>query len=247
MNPLQALESIGLSTKQTALYLAALELGQTSITELAKKANLKRPTTYLILEELKKRGLVNSIIKGRRTWYGAEEPQKLMGLIAEKQRALLGVLPVLEALNNQRVDKPQVRFYEGKEGVLRIYEEMFTTKEMRFWGSVAGATEHVPEVVSWFTKLSHREKPTVYDLLADTPADRAYARRVVRPGYQVRFFPKAEKLVVDSMLAENKLSFCAFSPEPHGLIIESESIAASFKVLWKLAWQGAQTYKRSKK
>lgn len=246
MTPLTTLQSLGLSEKESALYLSALELGQETISELARHAQLKRPTAYLILEELKQRGLINTIVKGNRTYYGAEEPQKLLGLIAEKQRALLATLPLLEALNNRRADKPRVRFYEGKEGLLRIYEEMFATKEMRFWGSVAGAAKNVPDIVSWFTKLSLREKPVVYDLLADTPTDREYARRVIRPGYQIRFFPEKDKLEVDSMLAENKISFCTFSPEPHGLIIDSSSIAASFKLLWKLAWQSAEPYRVKK-
>lgn len=244
MTPEQALQSIGLTEKETKIYLSSLELGQDSVTHIAKKSGIKRPTVYLILESLQARGLINTLTKGKKTLYGAEEPQKLLSVVAEKQRALQTVLPFLEALNNRRTTKPKVRFYEGKEGILRIYEEMFETKEMRFWGSVEEVQKYFPEIVQWFEQLSYKNKPKIFDILPDTPANRAYARRVVRAGCQIRFFPPSATLKIDSMLAGNKLSLNAFFPEPHGLIIESEAITQSFKALWELAWQAAIPYEK---
>ena len=239
-----SLEKIGLNEKETAIYLAALELGQDSISHIAKKAGIKRPTAYCILEELQKRGLVSTATKGKRTLWGAEEPAKLHGIIAEKSRALNAILPYLEAINNRRAEKPRVRFFEGREGIQRIYEEGFKSKEMRFWGSIDVVKKNIPDVLTWFEHISRTERPKTYDLLTDTPEDRAYAKRVARPGYEIRFFPKDLPVAVDSMLFENKISICAFAPEPHGLIIESESMATSFRSLWELAWRGATPYKK---
>lgn len=244
MSPHDILLSLGLSEKETKIYLCCLELGQESITNIAKKSGVKRPTVYLALEELRTRGLVNTTNRGARTLYGAEEPVKLMGMLAEKERNLKTVLPLLEALGQRRSAKPKIRFYEGKEGLRRVYEEMFETNEMRFWGSVEGAAKHVPDVVRWFIRLSHAKKGKISDILADTPENRTYAKRVIRPGYQIRFFPRGAELEVDSMLAGNKLSINSFVPEPHGIIIESEAIARSFRALWELAWQSAEPSKK---
>jgi sugar-specific transcriptional regulator TrmB len=244
MTPEQALHTIGLSEKETRVYLSCLELGQDSITHIAKKSGIKRPTVYLILESLQARGLLNTSTRGKRTVFGVEEPNKLISFIAERERNLKTVLPFLEALNNRKPSKPKIRFYEGREGLMRVYEEMFEAQEMRFWGSVGNTQKHFPDVVSWFIKISHSKKPKTFDILADTPEDRAYAKRVIRPGYQIRFFPKEALLETDSMLAGNKLSISAFSPDPHGLIIESESIARSFKLLWELAWMSAVSYEK---
>lgn len=244
MNIEQALQSIGLTQKESAVYMSCLELGQDSITHIAKKSGIKRPTVYLILESLQARGLINTVTKGKRTFYGGEEPQKLIGLLAEKQRSLQTVLPFLEALNNRRSEKPKVRFYEGKEGVLRIYEEMFEEKEMRFWGSMEVVSKEFEEVIRWFTKISDTKKIRVFDLLTDTPRDRAYAKRVKRPGYEIRFFPKDLTTALDTMIGETKISLNAFSPEPYGIIIESKAIADSMRSLWELAWRGAYAYQK---
>lgn len=247
MTPEQALKSIGLQDKEVAIYLACLELGQESVAAIAKKAAVKRPTAYLVLESLRERGLVNTATRGRRTIYGVEAPAKLLGILRERERSLQTVLPYLEALNNRAAAKPRIRFYEGREGVLQVYYEMLAVPEIRFWGSMAAILPEFSDVIENFIKISQMKKPKVFDLLTDTPQDRDYARRAIRPGYELRFFPPELKVAVDSMLAGNKLAMIAFHPEPHGLIIESEAMASSFRSLWQLAWQGATPYRSGSK
>lgn len=244
MNVPQALQTIGLKEKETAIYLACLELGQEGVARIARKANVKRPTAYLVLESLQKRGLIHSVTKGPRTLYGAEEPTKLLGIIAEKDRALRTILPYLEAINNRREEKPRIRFYEGRAGVLRIYEEIYAAKEIHLWGSIDVMPKDFSGALESFIASQRKEKPKVFDLLTDTPADREYARRVARSGYEVRFFPKELYVATDSALFDNKLAFMAFSPEPHGVIIGGEDMAKSFRSLWELAWRGATPYKK---
>ncbi|MBU0707292.1 helix-turn-helix domain-containing protein [Patescibacteria group bacterium] len=247
MNPAQALKSIGLNEKESAVYLACLELGQDTVSSIAKKATLKRPTVYLILDSLIVKGLINSVTRGKRTLYGAEGPKKLFGLIAKQERALKTVLPLLEAIDNSRHEKPKIRFYEGEEGLYTIYNEVYASKEIRYWGSIAAIDAKHKDLYELFMKVSSTKKPRVYDLLSDTPLDRAYSKKVIRPGYQIRFFPKEDVISVDSALFDNKLSMSAFGDDPHGLIIESQPIVNSFRCLWDLAWKSATPFKPSKK
>lgn len=53
------LQKIGLQQKESAVYLALLELGTADVSGIAKKAGIKRPTCYLVLDDLKNRGLVS--------------------------------------------------------------------------------------------------------------------------------------------------------------------------------------------
>ncbi len=57
---LDELKNAGLSENEAKVYLAALELGETSVYRLAKKSLVKRTTTYLAVETLKEKGLMNS-------------------------------------------------------------------------------------------------------------------------------------------------------------------------------------------
>lgn len=244
MDVQHALQTIGLNEKETAIYLACLELGREGVARIARKANVKRPTAYLVLESLQKRGLIHSITKEKRTLYGAEEPAKLLGVVAEKKRALDTILPYLEAINNRGTIKPSVRFYEGEKGVLRIYEEIYASKEIRWWGSIHAMSKKFSTILESFIASQKKEKKMVYDLLTDTIADRAYAKRVARAGYEIRFFPKDLYVMTDSAVFNNKLAFMAFAPEPHGLIVEGEDMIKSFQSLWELAWRNATPYKK---
>ena len=71
------IEKIGLSKKQTDIYLALLELSEATITDIARTATMKRPTTYLIINELEMLGLVSSIKKGKKKFYSPAHPRRL--------------------------------------------------------------------------------------------------------------------------------------------------------------------------
>ena len=244
MTPKEALKSIGLNEKETAIYLAALELGQETVSRIAQKAAIKRPTAYIILDSLIQRGLINTASKGKKILYGAESSEKLNSVIAEKQRALKIAMPFLQALNNRHQTKPQIRFYEGKEGVRRIYDEIFAASDLRFWGSIKSMEKDFADVLDWFVEKFKKEKPRVYDLLVDDEPDRAYAKKMAGSNYEIRFMPKEAKINTDAVIFGNKLALMAFAPEPHGLIIESEDIVNSFRALWQMAWNSAIPYKQ---
>jgi len=61
---LTQLKHIGLSNNEAKVYLAMLELGPSPVLDIAAKAAINRPTTYVQIELLKKKGLVS--IKFRR-------------------------------------------------------------------------------------------------------------------------------------------------------------------------------------
>ena len=63
---LSTLKQIGLSEKQAGIYLAALELGETTVKEIAKKAEIKRTTIYDLLDEMIESGLIKQTIKESR-------------------------------------------------------------------------------------------------------------------------------------------------------------------------------------
>jgi sugar-specific transcriptional regulator TrmB len=71
MDIVTTLQKLGLTEKQATVYMAMLELGEAGMTKIAKKANLKRPTVYLIIDELNLLGLAGEILKGKKKFYSA--------------------------------------------------------------------------------------------------------------------------------------------------------------------------------
>lgn len=48
----EQLEKLGFSPKEADVYLALLELGTAVVSDVAKKANINRSTTYILLDAL---------------------------------------------------------------------------------------------------------------------------------------------------------------------------------------------------
>src|SRR3989338_3940931 len=129
------LKDIGLSDKEAAVYVALLSFDKAQVTEISEKAKIKRPTTYVILESLAKKGLVSESNIGKKTFYIAEPPEKL-GLFVERQIHLLEenkksldiIVPQLKSIQREQGEKPAVQFFDGKEGVLSSNDDVFIKK-----------------------------------------------------------------------------------------------------------------------
>ena len=55
---LKQLVNFGLSEKEAKIYLALLELEMATVFEVAKQSGINRSSAYVVLEGLKKKGLV---------------------------------------------------------------------------------------------------------------------------------------------------------------------------------------------
>ena len=129
------LKDLGLSDKEAAIYIALLSFDKVTIADIAKKAGVKRPTTYVILEALAKKGLVSESSVGKKTFYIAEPPEKLelflerqIHLLEENKKSLNLIIPQLKSIQREEGEKPLVQFFDGKEGVLSSNDDTFASK-----------------------------------------------------------------------------------------------------------------------
>lgn len=235
----EVLKQSGLNEKQASVYLALLELGTASVHGVAQKAGIKRPTTYLVLDELEQKGLV-SIVPQKKTLYTAESPDHIISQLYKKQELLKQFLPNLLAIYNAKKDKPQVQMFPGKEGVKQIYQKIFAAKEVSFFGTIKEVSQIYPEGLEGF--LENVEKGTLKarDLLTPSAENLAYAAQVV-PSlfYKIRFLPADMQFSTDSALFTDHVVFFSFRPQVFAVMITSREITQSLKTLYELAWQTA--------
>jgi sugar-specific transcriptional regulator TrmB len=65
--------------------LSAVSLGPISILKLAQNSQVKRTTVYSVAENLIKQGLMRKKIKGFKTFFVAENPEKLKTILENKE------------------------------------------------------------------------------------------------------------------------------------------------------------------
>ena len=126
------LQDVGLGDKEAAVYLALLALDHASVLDLAKKTKIKRPTVYVVLESLSKKGLVSETTIGKKTHYQAEPPERLSTFVerrkiqlGEAEKILNDIMPQIKTMSREAGEKPVVKYFEGKEGIISAAEEVF--------------------------------------------------------------------------------------------------------------------------
>lgn len=260
------LQKIGLTDKDSEVYLACLELGTQPASVIAKKAGLKRPTTYLILEGLVRKGLVSEYSGANVKYFTAVSPDYLLNYVEKKRRELAShereleqFLPQFHSLTNPYSMKPKVRFFEGMEGIERAMNDTLTaTDKLRTYSIIDAwfAREDTKEYLLWYGKQRvNAKKIPLYCICPDTPLSRQYLEDEyvdVENQNQLSHFRWLPKEIQDFSneinIYDNKVSIaCLGKNELLGIIIESESIAQTQKAIFDAAWMAATPGKWEKK
>ena len=229
--------SCGFTEKEAGLYLAALSLGIAPITRLAKRAGLKRPTTYLTVESLLAKGLLVAVPRGKKIHYKPESPQHIVKKIITQQSQIDMILPELDALYRKNSQEPKIRFYEGKEKLVALYEEIFRSKEI--WAIVS-----IDSFLQVFTqddeehlfRILIRHNGTIHDIFEDTKNARLFARAPYRMAVgQVKFLDKGIKTANDILVFDNNVAAISFE-SMMVTVIDDLSIATTVKMMLRFMW-----------
>ncbi len=248
MDTLDVLNQIGLNTKEAQVYLGLLELGTATVHPIATKAGIKRPTTYLILEDLQKKGLISVVPREKKVMYTAESPEKLLHDLNKKQELIKRFMPNMLALYNAKKDKPQVLLFEGKEGISQVYEKIFSSPEVWFFATIRDVFSMFPDMPKLLMKRVRAKEMNVRELLTQTEADLDYLTWIEQSdNYQARLAPKHfSEFLTDNAIFGDSVAFFAFEPQIFAVMITSKQISQSFKVLYELAWRGSEPYDKNK-
>lgn len=130
------LRSLGFLDSEIKTYIAALELGPSTVIEIGAKTNLSRQAIYTAIDSLVKQGLMSSVEKGKKQLYAAESPDRLRSIAEAKLKLMESTVKEIKTATDelklvQRGDKPIVKMFEGKEGLLTMVEEMAKSKTNR--------------------------------------------------------------------------------------------------------------------
>lgn len=242
---LHHLKNLGLSDKEARVYLAMLELGPAPMLEIAAKAGVNRPTAYVQIESLKKRGLVSTQTKGNRHLFVAESPDQLETLLEREQKVLeqktaelAKVLPELQTLFNLTDEKPHVRFFEGKEGLLKIQREFLKASEGLILGitAVDDVLRVFPDQLRSYTPERLQRKIRSRVIYTSQRGDflKEEDQRMLR---ETKFVPPGKfSFTADITIFDEKVAIMSLRGKLSGIIIVHREIADSFRGLFNLTW-----------
>jgi len=237
------LKNLGLSETESKIYLAALELGKALPKHLAEKARVKRPTLYEFLDPMMEQGLLSETLIGKRRYFLAEDPQILL----EKKQAeidrLEKIIPELRILLATSSTKPKIIFYQGLEGVKKIYLDNLRERKptLNFIGldninpEIDKYAQHyyIPRRIKYGITIDIIISGLIKSPFMYLKTD-PYALRKVKT-IDANKFP----IPLDAYIYGDNVSFSLWrkDSEPIGVIIRSKEVATTMRSLFNFIWE----------
>ncbi len=237
------IQSAGLTEKQSQLYLAGLRLGSAPASDYARATGLNRVTAYNILEEMVRHGYCTSVHKARAAWYSPVPPERLAVEARKNADALQRSLPELRGLQGSKFRQPHVRFFEGWEGVRRVYEDTLTAKsEILNFANSAVVREFWPAYDEEYVAERVKRGIHLRGISPDDVAGRRVHGEDKKKKREIRLVTADEFDFTNEInVYDSKVAICSFasSPTMFGVIIESREVAETQRQIFEMAWRYA--------
>lgn len=244
-----ALAACGLTPEQAKIYLFLLENGLAPAKGISLKTGIGRPLTYKILERLIELELVEKRENvGKVTFFSPRHPKRLKEL-AEKRREetersasdLQSAFGLLISEFNALQDKPNIRFFEGEEGIKHVYGDILETGKD----------------IMIITSPIHEGRQEVLHLIREQvkkQAEQNIKTRAITPHHEGKLLAlpveedekhlitrkqvPTEKLNIPAQVIvySDKVAITNFKESIITVAIESKYIAETFRIMFEYMW-----------
>lgn len=233
------LHSLGFVDSEINTYTASLEHGPGTVIDLTKLTKLSRQATYVAIETLTNRGLMSSVLKGKKKYYLSEDPEKLLAYAERKQQEmkekigdLSRVLPELKL--KARGEHPVVKLFEGKEGIKAILEDIEKTRPKDILSIVdldASRSILSDEDLKPYHEALEKAGTRVYALRAGEK------RRSHNELFTALLPEEFHNFHSEIFIYSNKIALVVFEGKMNSVIIESAPLTRTMRVLFHLAFK----------
>ncbi len=243
MTEKEILQELGLSEAETKVYLALLETGSTLAGPIIKKTGLHRGTTYQVLQRLKEKGLVSSIIKGKKQYFEPASPNRLMDVLKEREEKLRSVLPILNQKLEASKEKQEVTVYYGVKGIRSVMDKMLEELNPNGEYYDFGVSGLFREIMGayWDSWQKKKRKYKLKSKVIFTEELKENNPALLKDYFgQARFHPKEYPSITDTIIYKDTVLLLIWTAKPPVAIViknkdNAESYKNQFKLMWKLA------------
>jgi predicted transcriptional regulator len=231
----------GFDQKESQIYLAILELGETGVLNISQKSKVKRTTVYHILENLKKRGLVGTTTVKKKKLYFAQSPKRLENELDEKRGALEKLMPELLSLSNLIEKKPKIQYFDGIGGIKTILEDELSSRTTKMMG---WCTENYHNTIgeeyfeTYFTPKRIKQKIYFHMIAPKSDHYRKLQDKSTELFWTIKMM-RTEDVIFETdiiVYGRSKISIISYN-EKIGLIIDSQGIHNTLKTIFESQWQ----------
>lgn len=247
----EILEKAGLTKNEITLYLALLEIGESTTGKIIAKSGLHSSKVYESLERLEKKGLISHVKKTNKKYFSAAEPKRLLDYIDERKRELdeekLEIKSIMPSLEIRRLksseEHQEATIYQGLKGYRTLLENML--EELKPDGEyLAFASGMLKEILGSYWFIFQKKKKDnkikarcLWDMKIRSQKD--YLKEYYGTG---RFISKGiYSSPVDLWVYNDKIIQVSYRTKPiFAVLITSKGLAKSYRELFENTWKTAK-------
>jgi len=238
----KVLTAVGIEGSRAAFYLAALELGEASVQEVASRAGIGRTGAYDVMARLIEQGLISHVEVDGKMRVIAEEPGALLRRADQQVRMIDEIMPDLRSLYNRSRSKPRIRYFEGVEGIRSV-----------IWDTLNCRSGVLRATISMSELLETPGRAVMDRYIADR-IEMGLTLRVIRSRTrdtesiwsssadekrEVRYAPEGKKVGMTIYLYDDKVLFISSKKEYYAMVLQSSEFyelqETMFESLWDLS------------
>ena len=240
----QLFTNLGLSEKERQSFLKLLEFGAQPVSIIAKQLDTPRSTMYLILEKLTKTGLVEEFERSGVKYFKCIPVKNIKDVLLTQESKIHQILeiledslPELEALENKLSITPKIKFYEGKDAVMKMYKEVL--KENK-WDAIFNpklVKNVIPEYHYQIPDTLKANKGTAREIMVASKEADEYKKLYKSNIHQIKIFPKKLKVNSDTIICKEKIYMVSYrESEISGTEIFNPSLADTQRIIFEEVW-----------
>lgn len=240
---------------EMSIFSTLLNAGEQTVASIAKNTSTKRTTVYGIITRLLQKNLIEEIHKNSVKTYRTIDKENLKKNLDKKIGDLTALKNNVDAmvtsLSGSKTTKPELKFFEGKEGVQFVLNDLIIRKNIEtesFW-----PIEKMVKILGkdYFKFLNkERIKRNIYTRaiwpekqIIDTKVH-PYLGSGEEFLREIRIAPKQIDFSMGYWIYENNVAFISSEKEVYAFIIKSEEFADMLRKQWELVWSLSKPLKQ---
>ncbi len=243
------LASLGLSKIEIDCYFSLLKNSPQRASELSKKLDVPKATILAALYRLSdEAGIVRKSKKKNLFLFFVEDAKDLLSYVERKEEEIKNnktqienILPELRSMQNFDAKKPQVFYFEGKEGLKAAFEKVLEeADEMIGYGSMEDDQKYLASLFPNYYERRVKKKIPVTGIIPATDFNIQEAlKNEVKHLRKTRLIGKQFNFPIQVNVYKNTTVFYSFE-ESFALMIKSKPVADCLEKIFEMAFEKAE-------
>lgn len=230
------LQDIGLSEKESFVYLACLKLGTSKVSDISSESKINRVTCYDILEKLMEKQFISQVNKDGTQVFIAADPDSVLKNLEKKHDKFKSHVNILKNLSV--IKSPlKISYFEGADELKKIYFDTLDSKtEILNIINEDAIAPIWPNYENDYVQARIFKKIYLRGIAIDSERSRDLQQKDYNFYRQVILVSKGKfDFSNDIMIYDEKVAILSWL-SLGGVIIDNKDIAETHRALFEMAW-----------